>query len=178
MDQEQNDPVVGSPPDLDSRCARGGSYHIDGCSGQGGDTSTGTAGAGLEALQERQRASGSSIFEALYREWRASVWAAARALLPCDADADDAVQRVFLRLLQNDVRPPPRGWTEAYFRTAGRNEARMEMRAKIARVSPLEPAAAHLPTQVILPDRMLHVEQVHAFLRDLIAEEGLVGSTG
>jgi RNA polymerase sigma factor (sigma-70 family) len=108
-------------------------------------------------------------FEALFREWYDVVWSAARPLLPCDADADGAVQRVFLRILRNGVVRPPRGWTEAYFRVAGRNEARKRFRGGTDLVPLSDAAAAQVPAADVLPDRILHMQQVRALLRSLIA---------
>jgi RNA polymerase sigma factor (sigma-70 family) len=108
-------------------------------------------------------------FEALYREWHDVVWSAARPLLPCDADADGVAQRVFLRILRNGVMRPARGWTEAYFRVAGRNEASKRFRGGTDLIPLSDAAAAQVPAADILPDRMLHLRQVRALLRSLIA---------
>jgi hypothetical protein len=50
------------------------------------------------ALRPDPRLSGSGeAFEQFFARWRPVVWSAARELLPCDGDADDALQRVMFR---------------------------------------------------------------------------------
>jgi len=62
-------------------------------------------------------------FVELYSRGWAVAWDAARALLPCDAAADDAAQQVFLGLWDQG----PDAWREdlprRYFERAGRNQA-------------------------------------------------------
>lgn len=62
-------------------------------------------------------------FAELYSRGWPVAWSAARALLPCDAAADDAVQQVFFGLWEQG----PDAWREdlpdRYFDRAGRNQA-------------------------------------------------------
>lgn len=67
-------------------------------------------------------------FEELYRQWGPVVKAAARPYVTCQADAEDAMQRVFARLWRSG------GWMEiespkTYFHIAGFREAMTMTRA-------------------------------------------------
>lgn len=76
-------------------------------------------------VPRRGQASGAghgTPFDAMYEAWRATAVAAALAILESRAEAEDAAERVFLRLWRNG------GWwrvedPEPFFREAGRNEA-------------------------------------------------------
>jgi RNA polymerase sigma-70 factor, ECF subfamily len=73
-------------------------------------------------------------FTALYLRWWPVAWSAARMHLFCDADADGAAQKIFLRLWAKGQAAWPRTHPETFFRNAGRNEALMILR----RHGPLE----------------------------------------
>lgn len=113
-------------------------------------------------------------FEALYREsWRVA-WSAARPLLPCDADADDAAQRVFARLWSRmlkskgtlDIRHPGE-----FFKKAGRREALMILRERPDGASPLLDAFVMRQTSSgPTPERVAARVELRAILGRLIDE--------
>jgi RNA polymerase sigma-70 factor, ECF subfamily len=103
-------------------------------------------------------------FAELYRQWHPVVWAAARPLLPCDDDADDAVERVFLRILRRPKRIPKAGWNAAYFKRTGRNEALLLLRSTKCHVPISDALASTLPVASRSPDRRLHAEEVRTRL--------------
>jgi RNA polymerase sigma-70 factor (ECF subfamily) len=78
-------------------------------------------------------------FGELYQRWWSVVRKAARSVVPCDGDAEDAAQRVFERLLRTGhwrtLRSP-----DTYFRTAGLNEALTLLRGR-RRAFPLDDVA-------------------------------------
>jgi RNA polymerase sigma factor (sigma-70 family) len=111
---------------------------------------------------------GSPSFGELYQEWRHVVWAAARLLLPCDDDADDAVERVFLRMLRRPNRVPKAGLNNAYFRRAGRNEALLLQRGRQRELSIHEEILETIPARAPLPDDLLHIKEVGKRLEGLV----------
>jgi RNA polymerase sigma-70 factor (ECF subfamily) len=130
----------------------------------------GKGGDGHSHTPERDGAepsTGRATAVGLYREWGPVVYSAARALLPCDDDAEDAVQRVFLRFLRRRNGVPKTDRPMAYFRLAGRREALLLLRSGQRHVPIAEPLTSAIPSRAPLPDRLLHVEQARARLKRL-----------
>jgi RNA polymerase sigma-70 factor (ECF subfamily) len=130
----------------------------------------GKGGDGHSHTPERDGAgpsTGGTTAVELYREWGPVVYSAARALLPCDDDAEDAVQRVFLRFLRRRNGVPKTDRPMAYFRLAGRREALLLLRSGQRHVPIAEPLTSAIPSRAPLPDRLLHVEQARARLKRL-----------
>lgn len=100
----------------------------------------------------------------LYEAWAPTVWTAARAIVSCEADADEAVQRVFFRIHRNGARTPKGGWTAAYFHKAGRNEARMRLRGKQREIPLSRRIAARALARGAPPDLRLDIEELLAVL--------------
>jgi RNA polymerase sigma factor (sigma-70 family) len=102
---------------------------------------------------------------------RSDVWWAARKHLPCDADADGVVQRVFTRMWQHgvDVWRPRR--PRAFFRRAGRTEALYFLRGRHRRAisfDDIDPTA--FPASEALPDELASRDEVRAIVRAAIDE--------
>lgn len=94
-------------------------------------------------------------FVELYRTRWPVAWSAARASLPCDAAADDAVQRVFLGLWDQG----PDAWREdlpdRYFERAGRNQAQKWLERRSRNVPLPEPSSRVWVAADRRPDELL-----------------------
>jgi RNA polymerase sigma-70 factor (ECF subfamily) len=85
----------------------------------------------------------STEFSDLYERHYAAVYGTALRVTGNPADAEDVLQTVFLRVLNQDGRPDYSHATEPYFRRAATNAALDMLRRKIShRETPLENAGA------------------------------------
>ena len=83
-------------------------------------------------------------FTELYERHHAAVYRAALRVTGNPADAEDALQTVFLRILNQHGRPDPMPMSEAYFRRAATNAALDLLRRKISHAeAQLDDASDH-----------------------------------
>jgi RNA polymerase sigma-70 factor (ECF subfamily) len=96
-------------------------------------------------------------FAELYECHYATVYRAALRVTGNAADAEDVLQTVFLRILNQGERPAPERMPEAYFRRAAVNAAIDLLRRRIANAEvQLDDAHSHevRETQVLLKERL------------------------
>jgi len=96
-------------------------------------------------------------FTELYERHHAAVYRAALRVTGNPADAEDVLQSVFLRILNQSGRPDPSQMSEAYFRRAATNAAIDLLRRRVSHgESDLEDASQHaaLESPVLLKERL------------------------
>lgn len=110
------------------------------------------------------------ILEGLFRQHYGKMMHLARTLLHDDAEAQDVVQDVFARLLENDYQMTGNK-TEAYLMTAVRNRCmnlirNMQIRERFKHLHPLDEADESSPVEEMVAE----LDRINAIVDDRIEE--------
>lgn len=107
---------------------------------------------------------------ALFESHHARVFRAARRITGNDADAEDVLQTVFLRVVRGEMRLEPEDRAAVYLhRAAVHGGLDVLRRRRAAKADPIDEAVPALADESIAADRALETRQLEATLRAAIA---------